>query len=99
MSFPSRLLLADLIKRLQAFDSGFNLYSHEKIANRWDISYTVDREIEKSYPLKASRGQNHTYIDSARLKKIASHFNVPDEIFSLTPKEIKKGKSVRSPKK
>ena len=88
MSFPSRLSLDDVIKRLQAYKEGFNLYTHKNIDSKWVISYGKE-EIEKSYPLTAPSGKN-THIDIQRLKVIAKHFHIPDEVFTLTAKEIKK---------
>ena len=87
MPFPSKLLLDEVIKRLQAYDKGFNLYCNKKIKGRWEISYT-EEEIETAYPLKAPAGKK-TYIDIQRLKVIAKHFSIPDKVFALTVKEIK----------
>ena len=87
MPFPSKLLLDEVIKRLRAYDKGFNLYDHKNIKDRWVISYTKEK-IEKAYPLKAPAGKK-THIDIQRLKAIARHFSISSKIFALTVKEIK----------
>ena len=90
MSFPSKLLLKELIRRLQAYDSCFNLYEHKSVAGKWTLSHSKAGEIENSYPIKAPGGQEKTYIDISRLKVIERHFNIPREVFTSTEKEIKR---------
>ena len=93
MPFPSKLLLKEVIKRLQAYDSNFRLYEHTKIKDRWEISYEVKGDIVDAYPLKAPGGKERTYIDIQRLKVIARRFKIPAQVFKLTEKEIKNKKN------
>ena len=88
MTSPRQLSLKKVIERLQAYDKGFNLYDHKEIKARWVISYTTHGKIKSSYPLTAPKAKD-TNIDIQRLKAIKNHFKIPDDIFTLTPKEIK----------
>ena len=92
MPFPSKLLLKEVIKRLQAYDSNFRLYEHKSINDKWVMSYEVKGEIVDAYPLKAPSGKK-SYIDIQRLKVIARRFEIPAEVFTLTEKEIKNKKN------
>ena len=90
MSFPSRLLLKGVIERLQAYNKDFNLYEHKSIKSKWVIGYNIEKvkSSDLAYPLTAPKGKN-TYINIQRLKAIKNHFKIPEDIFTLTPKEIK----------
>ncbi|MCY4306044.1 MAG: hypothetical protein OXC62_14895 [Aestuariivita sp.] len=84
------IIIKGLIRRLQAYDSCFNLYEHKSVAGKWILSHSKAGEIENSYPIKAPGGQEKTYIDISRLKVIERRFKIPREVFTSTEKEIKR---------